>query len=95
MLDRGAGLGLDLSLLQAVLGRATGELPPCIELQGRAVHTDGVAGPGSSRAWQTVREPGLHRVSGWKQVYDALRQGLGSVVQTSAEVVGLTQQGGR
>lgn len=94
LLDRGAGLGLDLARLQAVLGRADGLLPPCIALEGRAIHTPAPAGHSPARAWRTRREPGRHTVSSWQHLYEALRAPLGPVVQPGVQVVGIARHRG-
>ena len=85
MQDRGAGLGIELPLLGAVLGREPGEEFPHIKLRGRAVH-GGRPGPGGP-----VIEPGQIRVTTWQHLHSTLRHGLVVPVNPDTEVRGISR----
>jgi 2-polyprenyl-6-methoxyphenol hydroxylase-like FAD-dependent oxidoreductase len=88
MHDRGAGLGLDPSLVAAVFGHDADPELPQLTLRGRALHggCDGARAP--------VLDRGEHRVTTWQHLHAALRQGLGVPVRTGAQVCGVRRGGG-
>lgn len=89
LLDRGAGLGLEPSLVAAVLGHDPGHDMPQCRLRGRALHL------GADEADAPLIEAGEHRVTTWQHLHAVLRQGLGVLVRTGAQVCGLRPQGSR
>jgi 2-polyprenyl-6-methoxyphenol hydroxylase-like FAD-dependent oxidoreductase len=78
--ERGAGLGLDLAPLQAVLG-GRAPLPAHLAASGREV---AIAGPDR---WQVHREPWRGTHVSWSGLYRSLRSGYGGDLRSGAEVV--------
>jgi len=95
MRDRGAGLGLDAVRLRLVLGRADAALPPCVALQGSALHALSPEGRRTGRPWHSRLEAGEHPVSCWRHLHEALRAGVDELVQTHAQLMALGQVAAR